>query len=218
MSEDHKGLFISQGLNQLKKKKKKFNHILLELKVSSENFNNRLINTNSSYNAVWIIKDYFSILLYKKLDHTLVLWLDCEFFVFSCGNGAPQGYWGKHGQCVPFIPSIFHLLGSTVPSHQPLQGPPMPQGASPSISWLSSRAPARRWACQPALLSTQGASLWPRLWLGDVRLAKSHFSLPASRSHSSLYWLWTCSTWCPTKLFLWGPVSRSRGSAGWGGG
>ena len=79
MSEDHKVLFISQGLNQLKKKKNNFNHILLELKVSSEYFNNRLINTNSSYNAVWIIKDYFSILLYKKLDHTLVLWLDCDF-------------------------------------------------------------------------------------------------------------------------------------------
>ena len=61
------------------------------------------------------------------------------------------------------------------------------------------------------------AFLWPRLWLGDVRLAKSHFSLPASKSLSSFYWLWTCSTGCPTKLFLWGPVSRSRGSAGWDG-
>lgn len=42
------GSFYIPRTEPIKKKKTTFNHILLELKVSSENFNNRLINTNSS--------------------------------------------------------------------------------------------------------------------------------------------------------------------------
>lgn len=119
-----------------------------------------------------------------------------------------------------FHPSFTLLdLLSLHTSHS--RGHQHPRG--PLLPFLGSAAGPQRGggpaSPQAALLSTstQGAFLWPRLWLGDVRLAKSHFSLPASKSLSSLYWLWTCSTGCPTKLFLWGPVSRSRGSAGWDG-
>ena len=62
-----------------------------------------------------------------------------------------------------------HLKGPLLPFLGSAAGP-QPRGgpASPQAVQLST--------------STQVASLWPHLWLGDVKLANSHFFLPASKS------------------------------------